>query len=107
MFEDIKKGMMAGLGAVLLTKNKVEEIIRKTVAETKISEDEARKLRDELIEAGEQQVSKLENTVTEIIHRNMESLGLGRKDELDKLKQKIEAFETRISVLEKEETGKE
>lgn len=102
MFNEIKKGMMAGLGAMLLTKDKIDEVTRRFVKEARISEEDARKLREELEESGEEQVSRLESRISEMVKKRMEKLGVSKKEEVDKLREKVETLELRVSVLEKE-----
>ena len=53
MLETLKKGMLAGLGAAVLTRDKILESTRKLVEEGKLSSEDAEKLTEELIKSGE------------------------------------------------------
>ncbi len=55
MLELMKKGLMAGIGAVVLTTEKVQETVRKLVEEGKISTEEGEKLAQELVKTGQHQ----------------------------------------------------
>jgi polyhydroxyalkanoate synthesis regulator phasin len=101
MFKEIRKGMMAGIGAVVLTREKVEEITRKLVKEAKLSEEDARKLAEELVDSGEKQFAKLEKAVSEAFKGGLDNLGLGRQETLERIKHKLDALEIRLSILEK------
>jgi len=56
--ELLKKGLMAGIGAVALTTEKVQESVRKLVDEGKITTEEGEKLVQELVKSGERQWKK-------------------------------------------------
>ena len=50
MIEQIKKGVLTGIGLGLMTNEKILEFARKSAEEAKLSTEEARKLADELLE---------------------------------------------------------
>lgn len=101
MYEEIKKGFLTSLGAVLLTKDKIEEVIRKMVEESKMTEADARRLKEELLNTGEQQFSKMEKTFSDSFKKGLDRMGVGREDEFLGLKHKVEALEVRLSIVEK------
>jgi polyhydroxyalkanoate synthesis regulator phasin len=72
MLEEIKKGLLAGFGAVLLTKEKIDEVSRKLVNDAKLSKEDAQKLTNELIETGDRRWQDLEKTVTENVRKGSE-----------------------------------
>jgi polyhydroxyalkanoate synthesis regulator phasin len=97
MLDKVKKGVFAGLGGVLLTKDKAEELTRRLARETKMDEDQVRSLVDDLIETGEGRWEDFEEAVREVVRKNM---GAGSLLELRDLKASIEALERRVSGLE-------
>ncbi len=101
MYKEIKKGFLTSLGAVLLSKDKIEEVVRKMVDESKITEADARRLKDELLNTGEQQFSKMENAFSEALKKGLDRLGISREEEFYRLKHKVEALEVRLSIVEK------
>jgi polyhydroxyalkanoate synthesis regulator phasin len=108
MFKEIRKGLMAGIGAVLLTREKVEDATRKLVKEAKLSEEDARRLTEELVESGEKQFAKLEKALSDAFKGGLDNLGVGRHEALERIKHKLDALEIRLSILEKaHEAGKE
>ena len=100
MLEDFRKGLLAGFGALLLTKDKVEEVTRKLVNEAKLNQEDARKLTNELVEKGERQWSEMEQAVGDAVRRGLKNFGIGSHKELLEIKDKIESLEQRISDLE-------
>jgi polyhydroxyalkanoate synthesis regulator phasin len=102
MLEEVKRGLLTSLGAVLLTKDKIEETVQKMVKESRMSEADARKLRDELMEDGENQFSRLEDSMTRAMEKGLERMGIAREKDLLKIKHRLDALDIRVSVLEKE-----
>lgn len=100
MIEEIKKGLMTGIGAVLLTKEKIEESVDKLVKESKIKEEDARKLVEELAGTGQKQASKIEKDVGDVFKKALSSMNVARKDEIIELRRQIDAMEVRLSILE-------
>jgi polyhydroxyalkanoate synthesis regulator phasin len=100
MLEDIKKGLLAGFGSVLLTKDKVEEATKKLVEQAKLSREDAQKLTDELVELGEKRWSEVENAVTEVTRKGLDSLDVCRQSELTEVKKRLESLENRLAEIE-------
>ena len=100
MLQEIKKGIFASLGAVLLTKEKVESVTRKMVDESKLSAEEAKNLADELSEAGQVQWSEIEETLTGALQKAVHSLNIAKRDELEKIKDLVDNLEKRMVLLE-------
>lgn len=105
MLEEIKKGFMTGIGAIMLTKEKIQESVDKLVKESKLKEEDARKLVEELAGSGEKQATKIENDMGDVFKRALSGMNVARKDELLDLKRQIEALEVRLSILEGREGG--
>ena len=101
MLEDIRKGLLAGFGAVFLTKEKIEEVTRKLVAEARLSQEAGERLRNELLATGDQQWKELEKTVSGAIRRTAESLHVASHGEVQELSSRVDDMERRLRVLEK------
>jgi polyhydroxyalkanoate synthesis regulator phasin len=101
MFKEIRRSLLAGLGAVLLTKDKVEEVSRKLADDAKMSKEDAERLAEELVETGERQWEDLEKSVTQSVRKALDGLDLRGKSEIEDLKLRVENLEARLAVLEK------
>ncbi len=101
MLEDIKKVFLAGLGSVVLTRDKLEEWKNRLVKENKMSEKEAKGLIDELIAAGEGQWKDVEKSFREMVRKRLENMNVADREEVERLKARVEALELRLSALEK------
>ena len=100
MLKEIRKGLFAGLGAVLLTKDKVNEAVQKLVKESKINREEAEKLSKELISSGERQWEELEKSLGKSLRKGVQNLDIASKKELDALKRKVKKLEGRMTLVE-------
>jgi polyhydroxyalkanoate synthesis regulator phasin len=102
MLEEIKRVVFSGIGAVLLTREKAEEVTRKLVEEAKLSKEEAQKVVDALVETGSRQWSDIEANISKEINRSIEDLDIASKKELHGLKSKMGKFEKRLEKLERQ-----
>lgn len=100
MLELVRKGFLAGIGAIMLTKEKIQEATRNLVREGKITTDEAEKLTDELVESGERQWQEFNTKMSDTFKRWSETLDVVRKREFLDLKARVEVLETRLGLSE-------
>ena len=102
MLESIKKSLLAGLGAAVITKEKIEKITRKLVEEGKISTEEAETLSKDLIESGTRQWEDMQTRVNNIVKKALEGLDICTKEDFTALTEKVDALEKRLAALEEE-----
>ena len=100
MLQDVKKGLAAGLGAVVLSRDKIEEITRKLVSEARLSPEDAGRLCDDLIQAGESQWTEMEGTIREALRKGRDGLDIAGKAEFERLREAVEDLEQRIRRVE-------
>ena len=101
MLGEIKKGLLAGFGAVFLTKEKIEEVTGKLAAEAKLSKEDAERLRKELLDTGEEQWKEVEKSVSGSVRKAVESLNVASRGDVEELKARIDALDKRVKALEK------
>ena len=106
MIEEIRKSLLSGLGAVLLTKEKAEESVHKLVEDARISKDDAQKLIDELFETGARQWSDIEASLSGMLHKGIDNLDIASKKDLHGLKSKVGKLEKRVETLEQKMSSK-
>lgn len=107
MLEEIRKGLLSSFGAVVLTKEKAEEATRKLVEDAKISKEDAQTLIDELFETGTRQWTEIEASLSQAIHKGIDSLDFASKKELHGLKSKMGRLEKRVETLEQKINNKQ
>jgi len=100
MLEEIQKKLVTGLGAVLLTKDKIEAVTRRLVHEARLSREDADRLADELYQAGRYQWSSMETSIKDAVRRTLFSVDIGSRQELEKLKAEVNNLEKRVELLE-------
>lgn len=98
--EKLRKVLLAALGGVVITGDKLEALKKKLVKENKMSEKEAKGLIDELVEAGEGQWKELEKSTKEMLRKRLDSMNVPDRKELEELRSKVDSLERRISALE-------
>jgi len=100
MLEFIKKGLLAGLGAAVVTKEKIQEATRLLVKEGKISTEEAEKLAEELVTGGRHQWDELQAKISEMVRKGLDSLDISSKKEFQEMRARVEQLEDRLAKLE-------
>jgi polyhydroxyalkanoate synthesis regulator phasin len=100
MLQEIKKGIFASLGTVLLTREKVEAITKKMVDESKLTKEEAKKLADDLSTAGQVQWAEIEEVLSGAMQKAVKSLNIAKRDEMETLKSVVDNLEKRVTLLE-------
>jgi len=107
MLELIKKSLLASLGAAVITKDKVNEATHQLVEQGKLSREEADKLAHDLVEGGKRQWEEIQNKVAEIVRKAFENLDIAKEADLERLSQRIENLEKRLTLLEDDSKGKD
>lgn len=111
MINEIKKALLAGVGAVATTYDKAEEIVGQFVEKGKLTVEEGKELSEELKRDFDSNTSrtinKLNSKIDEIkpvtkdeVKEVVESYSFAYKGEYDILKEKIIALETKVADLE-------
>jgi polyhydroxyalkanoate synthesis regulator phasin len=96
----IKDGLAAGLGAVLLTKKKIEESLQTLVQDDRLSESEAKQLGEELMEKGEAQLKELNKAVLSAIDLGLNSIDIENHKTFQALIKKMQDLDNRVRQLE-------
>lgn len=89
----IRKSLMIGMGALSLTREKAEKIVRELEEKGEVTSDEAKQFVNELAERGEQERSALNKAVAAELDRLKNVTGIITKNDLA-------AFEERLRKLE-------
>jgi len=101
MLELVKRGMFAGVGAAVLTRDKIREATRMLVEEGRLSNEEAEKLTEDLVDSGEREWEEINSKFQSSFKKISENLEVVRKQEFIDLKARVELLEQRLSLLEK------
>ena len=93
MLDLIKKTILTGIGIASLTKDKIEELGKKLAEESKLSEEEGRKLINDLLKQSDEARKNLETQVEKLVKSTLERLDIPSKKEMDELKARIKNLE--------------
>lgn len=100
MKELIKKAFYLGVGAAMVTKDKVEEFVDELIKKGEASQAEKGKLIDEFMEKAKEREKEIADRVKTLVRKNVEELKVPRKKDLDAVNKRIEALEKKIEQLQ-------
>lgn len=89
MIDLIKKAFYTGLGAIALTKEKIEELADELVEKGKLSESEVKKFVDDLFEKSETAKEQVKKQVEKITEDTFKKMKLVTKDDLKALEKRL------------------
>jgi polyhydroxyalkanoate synthesis regulator phasin len=98
MLDLLRKGILIGIGMASLTKDRAEELIEKMVMESKLTEEEGRKVVKELLEKSEEARKEFQDQVGKRVRETLKSMDIPSREELQDLKARIEKLEGQPSV---------
>lgn len=93
MIDLIKKTMLAGVGATVVTKEKVESLLHDYVEKGKLSTHDAKNLAERIVADGRQEYETAKRDLTQRMQEMLKKANLATREDLA-------AFEKRLSALE-------
>jgi len=92
MFDLIKKGVLMGLGAATLTKEKAEQFVDELVKKGELSKDERPKVVQDLLDKAEEQEMELYDKISGQVNKAIAKLDIPTKKDFERLEKKIESL---------------
>ncbi|NWG13693.1 MAG: phasin family protein [Acidobacteria bacterium] len=96
MLEPLRKLLLAGLGTVDLTEEKLKAVFDDLVARGEVGEKEARELISGWAKKAGEQKTKIQQQVEEAVHRTLERIGVPHRSDLERLEARIADLERRV-----------
>ena len=96
MFELIKKTLFAGIGAALLTEEKIENLVEEWIKKGEIGEEEGKKLISDLVNKMKKSKQDLEKKVQEEIPNILTKLNIPTRKEFSQLEKKVDQLTKKI-----------
>ena len=93
MLDLMKKAMLIGLGITSMTRDKVEQFAREISEDSKLSEEEGKKLVEEMVRQSDEARVNMEKEVRGLVKKTMEKLNIPSRTEIQNLADRIEALE--------------
>jgi len=95
----IRRSFLVGVGALVITRDKIEQFLADSVARGELSSEQARNLLEELTTRADSERQKVEGVVRQQVQRVLEGAGLPSHAEMTRLEAKIRSLEERINHL--------
>lgn len=102
MFEEIKNLLLAGVGGAAITAEKAQESVNNLVEKGRLTVEEGKKLNEELIQRGKEEVSvNTDQTVDrDELQMTLIEMNVAQRQDLEKLEDRIADLEARLAGLE-------
>jgi len=98
MLDLTRKAILTGVGLGLLAKDKIDEVVEKIREENKLTEEESRKLAQELLDQSEEARKNLEEEVKKTVGDALEKLDIPSRKDFEDLKIRIAKLENQIGT---------
>ena len=82
----VKKAMFTGIGVMSLTKEKIEDIAGEFVAQGKLSEQEGKKMVNDLLERSEESKGALKKQIEAVVKSTLAKMDVATKSDMESLK---------------------
>ncbi len=93
MIENIKKAVYAGIGATLVTKDKVEDILNEFVDKGKINSKEASELAEKIAEQSKKEFSDATDNLNNMLEGVLQKANFATQTQLKELEERIKQLE--------------
>lgn len=98
----IKKVLYTGVGIVASATERMQHVINDLVERGKLSEDEGKKVVDDVVKNSETKRDEYEGRFRKIIDGALAKINLPRGDVYEKLEKRIKSLEVKVGLLAKE-----
>jgi len=95
MIDLIKKTMLAGIGATVTTKEKVEHVLHEYVEKGKLSTQDAKNLADRIIADGKQEFEQAKTDLSQRLQELLKKSNFATREELNALEKRVAALEAK------------
>jgi len=97
MLELVRKSILFGIGALDLTRERVETFVDELIKRGELAQRERGVAVEELLKGAEEQEKRLTERVRTVVEKTVTELGLPAKGDLEKIEKKLESLEKRTS----------
>ena len=101
LVDALHRVFLAGIGAVALAKEDMEDLVDKLVERGEIAEADGRKVMKDVMRRRKKQVEKAEDEFEKRVEEIMSRMNIPAKDEIDVLGAKITALTKKVDELKK------
>jgi poly(hydroxyalkanoate) granule-associated protein len=102
LYEATRKVVLAGIGAVALAQEELEQFISKLVERGEIAEKDGKKLVNEAMDRRKKETKKAESELDKRMEELLARMNVPSKSDIDALSAKITALTKKVDELKKE-----
>ena len=99
MIDLIRKTVLAGVGAMVMTREKIEESMSELVEKGRISAKDAKEVAEKIAEEGRKEFETVSDDMQKRIKEMLEQMGVGPKDRIGDLEKRLLALEIEVQTL--------
>ncbi|MBK6328294.1 MAG: phasin family protein [Chloroflexi bacterium] len=105
LLDAVRRVLMAGIGAVVLAQEEVEEFVNKLIDRGEIAEKDGRKLINEVVEKRKKKAQDTTHTAQDEVDKRLEGLldklNIPTKGDIDALNAKVTELTAKVETLKK------
>jgi poly(hydroxyalkanoate) granule-associated protein len=106
LLEAARKVLLAGIGAVALAQEEIEDFVNKLVERGEIAEADGKKLLSDVVERRKKDAKRAENELDKRVEDVLARMNIPTKSEIEALGAKITALTRKVEELKKSEGTK-
>lgn len=99
MIDLIKKTVLAGIGATVITKEKIEAVMQDLVKQGKVSSDEAKNLASKIADEGRKEWESSSKDLAERIRELLAKADFAHKSEVAQLERRLQLLEEKVEAM--------
>lgn len=100
MWDFLKKSLAFGMGAAILTADKIKQFADEAVARGEMSTEEARKFVDDVTRRADEEKQTMQNWIRDQVAKIMRDAGAAEASRVETLENRVKALELRVAALE-------
>lgn len=101
LLEAARKVLLAGIGAVALAQEEIEDFVNKLVERGEIAEKDGKKLVREVLDRRKKDAEKAQDEFTKQVEEILDRMNVPTKADIDALGEKISALASKVDDLKK------
>ena len=101
MIDALKRTLYAGIGATVVTAEKIESALQELVEKGKLSADEAKATAKKISEESKKEFEEAQTSLKDLFDEMLEKSPVLRKRDLDPIRERIDSLEKEVEKLKK------
>ena len=99
MIDIIRRSFLIGVGAMAITRDRLEQFITESVSRGELSREQGKTLLDEMAQRADQERDRVERFVRQQVSHVLDTAGLASREDISRLDGRIDNLESRLRDL--------